>query len=290
MKYAFIRDHRNEFSVTTMCMMLRLHRSGFYAWLEKPISDRALEDQRLLKLIKSFYVASGATYGSPWIHRDLCDAGETCSVHRVARIMRENKLKAQIGYKRRYIKGGKPANIADNRLDRQFNPASPNQAWVSDITYVRTCEGFLYVATVLDLFSRRIVGWAMDRNIDRHLVLKALMMAVWRRQPKESVLVHSDQGSQYGSVDYLAFMKANNLEPSMSRRGNCHDNAVAESFFATFKKRVTQRKIYSTRSEAKSEIFNFIEMFYNPIKRHTHTGGVSPVAFEDAYYSRLESV
>ena len=260
-----------------MCRVFKVHRSGFYAWLQKPMSDRAIEDQRLLVRIKAFYIASGATYGSPWIHRDLLDAGEVCSVHRVVRIMRENKLKAQIGYKHRYIKGGKIGRVAANTLNRNFNPSEPNQAWVSDITYVRTHEGFLYVATVLDLFSRRIIGWSMDRNIDRHLVIRALLMAVMQRQPKSSVLVHSDQGSQYGSADYLAFMKANNLEPSMSRRGNCHDNAVAESFFATFKKRVTQRKVYSTRSDAKTEIFNFIEMFYNPIKRHSHTGGISPV-------------
>ena len=273
-----------------MCRVFKLHRSGFYAWLDKPLSDHAIEDQRLLKRIKEFYIASGGTYGSPWIHRDLRDAGEACSVHRVARIMQENKLKAQIGYKRRYIKGGKLASVADNVLDRHFNPEAPNAAWVSDITYVRTHEGFLYVATVLDLFSRRIVGWSMDKNIDRHLVIRALMMAVWKRQPKETVLVHSDQGSQYGSADYLSFLRENNLKPSMSRRGNCHDNAVAESFFATFKKRVTQRKIYSTRSDAKTEIFNFIEMFYNPIKRHSHTGGVSPAQFEEDYLSRLKSV
>ena len=273
-----------------MCRVFKLHRSGFYAWLEKPLSDRSIEDQRLLKRIKKFYMASGGTYGSPWILRDLRDDGEVCSVHRVAKIMRENKIKAQIGYKRRYMKGGKVGSIADNVLGRNFNPETPNHAWVSDITYVRTHEGFLYVATVLDLFSRRIVGWSMDKNIDRHLVIKALLMAVWKRQPKAAVLVHSDQGSQYSSADYLAFLQANNLEPSMSRRGNCHDNAVAESFFATFKKRVTQRKIFSTRGEAKTEIFNFIEMFYNPIKRHSYTGGVSPAQFEEDDFSRLESV
>lgn len=273
-----------------MCRVFKIHPSGFYAWLEKPVSDRALEDQRLLTLIKKFYVASGATYGSPWIHRDLRESGETCSVHRVAKIMRNHKLKAQIGYKRRYMKDGKTANVADNILDRDFNPAQPNKSWVSDITYVRTYEGFLYVATVLDLFSRRVVGWSMDKNIDRHLVINALLMAVWARQPTQPVLVHSDQGSQYGSSDYLAFMKANNLEPSMSRRGNCHDNAVAESFFATFKKRVTKKKIYATREDAKREIFNFIEMFYNPVKRHSHTGGVSPVKFEEDYFSKLGSV
>ncbi|MDA9281279.1 IS3 family transposase [Pseudomonadales bacterium] len=289
-KYAFIHDHRDEFSIQAMCRVFKLHRSGFYAWLDKPLSNHAIEDQRLLARIKEFYIASGGTYGSPWIHRDLRDAGEICSVHRVAKIMRENRLRAQISYKRRYMKGGKLGSIAGNILDRKFSPDMPNQAWVSDITYVRTYEGFLYVATVLDLFSRRIVGWSMDKNIDRHLVIRALMMAVWKRQPKATVLVHSDQGSQYSSADYVAFLQANNLKPSMSRQGNCHDNAVAESFFATFKKRVTQRKIYSTRDDAKTEIFNFIEMFYNPIKRHSHTGGVSPAQFEEDYFSRLVSV
>jgi len=273
-----------------MCRVLKLNRSGFYSWLKKPISDRAREDSRLLKLIKQFYIASGATYGSPWIHQDLKEAGEVCSVHRVAKIMRQHNLKAQIGYKRRYIKGSKSSRVADNLLARQFNPIKPNESWVSDITYIRTYEGFLYLATVMDLFSRRIVGWSMDKNIDKHLVTNALLMAVYQRQPKSEVLVHSDQGSQYGSGDYLAFMKEHNLVPSMSRRGNCHDNAVAESFFATIKKRIVKKKIYSTRYEAKAEIFNFIEMFYNPKKRHSHTGGLSPAKFEEMYFSKQQTV
>lgn len=208
----------------------------------------------------------------------------------VAKIMRLNKLRAQVGYKRRYIKGGKPGKVAENLLKRDFNPTEPNQAWVSDITYVRTYEGFLYVAMVLDLFSRRVIGWSMDKNMDRHLVIDALLMAVWQRRPDKEVIVHSDQGSQYGSSDYLAFMKVNHLVPSMSRRGNCLDNAVAESFFATFKKRVTRRKIYATRAQAKSEIFSFIELFYNPVKRHSHTGGVSPVKFEESYFLESSTV
>ncbi|GHD21432.1 transposase [Halioglobus japonicus] len=246
-----------------------MHFSGFYAWPDKPLSNRAIEDQRLLKLIKQFYIASEATYGSPGIHRDMRETGQSCGVHRVARIMRVNKIKSQIGYKRCYIKRGNLANVAANVLDRNFNPEEPNRAWVNDITYVRTYKGFLYVATVLDLFSGRILGWSMDGTMDLHLVIRALLIAVWKRQPKRTVLVHSDQGSQYDNADYLAFMKETNLEPSMSRRGNCHDNAVAESFFATFKKRVTQREIYSTREEAKAEIFNFIEMFYSPVKRRS---------------------
>jgi putative transposase len=221
-KYAFILDHQQQFSVLAMCRVLKLNRSGFYAWLKQPLSIRAIEDNRLLKRIKEFYVASGGTYGSPWIHRDLREAGELCSVHRVAKIMRLNNLKAQIGYKRQYIKGSKPSRIADNVLERDFAPIKPNTAWVSDITYIRTYEGFLYLATVIDLFSRRVVGWSMDKNMDKYLVIGALLMAVYQRRPKESVLVHSDQGSQYGSSDYLAFMKEHNLKPSMSRRGNCH--------------------------------------------------------------------
>ena len=266
-----------------MCRVLRINRSGFYAWLKQPLSNRTVEDNRLLKRIKEFYVASGGTYGSPWIFRDLREVGESCSVNRVAKIMRQNSLKAQIGYKRKYVKGSKLSRIADNVLERNFAPELPNTAWVSDITYVRTYEGFLYLATVIDLFSRRVVGWSMDKNMDKRLVIDALLMAVYQRRPKEPVLVHTDQGNQYGSSDYLAFMKEHNLIPSMSRRGNCHDNAVAESFFATLKKRVTRKKIYSTRDEAKTEIFNFIEMFYNPKKRHSHTGGVSPAKFEESY-------
>lgn len=168
-----------------MCRVFKIHPSGFYEWLEKPVSDRTLKDQRLLKLIKVFYIASGATYGSPWIHRDMREIGEICSVHRVAKIMRKNKLKAQIGYKRCNMQGEKTANVADNILDRNFSLAQPNKAWVSDITYVRTYEGFLYVATVIDLFSRWIVGWLMDKYIDHYLVIKALLMAVWSRQPGE---------------------------------------------------------------------------------------------------------
>ena len=290
MKYEFIRDNRREFSVKAMCRIFTLNRSNFYAWLTKPLSNRANEYQRLLKAIRKFSIASGATYGSPWIHRDLCEEAETCSVHRVAKIMRQIRIKAQIGYKRRYMKRGKLASVADNLLNRKFDSDAPNKSWVSDIIYIHTYEGFLYVATVLNLFSRGIVGWSTDKNMDRHLVIRALMMAVWKRQNKERILVHSDQGSQYGSAGYLSFLKGNNLEPSMRRRGNCHDNAVAESFFATFKKRVTQRKIYTIREDAKTEIFNFIELFYSLVKRHSHAGSMSPVKFEEDYYSRLESV
>ena len=213
-----------------MCDVFKVRRSGYYAWLKQPISAREQEDSRLLALIKEHYLASGGTYGSPRIYRDLRDAGETCSVHRVAKIMRRHRIRAQIGYKRRYIKGGSSGKVAANLLNREFNPDAPNKSWVSDITYVRTYEGFLYVATVLDLFSRRIIGWSMGKNIDRHLVIDALLMAKLGCQPHLPVLLHSDQGSQYGSNDCVAFMTANGLIPSMSRRGNCHDNLWQKAF------------------------------------------------------------
>ena len=204
--------------------------------------------------------------------------------------MRRHRIRAQIGYKRRYIKGGNTGRIAANLLNREFNPDAPNKSWVSDITYVRTYEGFLYVTTVLDLFSRRIIGWSMGKNIDRYLVIDALLMTNLRRQPHHPVLLNSDQCSQYESNDCVAFMNENGLIPSMSRRGNCHDHAVAGSFFTTFKKCVTRPKIYTTRRKAKRKKFNFIEMFYNSIKRHSHNGGLSPVKYEDAYFQRLQSV
>jgi len=273
-----------------MCRVLRVHPSGFYAWMVEPLSKRGKEDQRLMGPIRSSFMASGGTYGSPWIHRDLRDAGETCSVHRVARLMRKNGMKANIGYKRRYIAGGPPARVAPNHLNRAFQVTVPNKAWVTDITYVRTHEGFLYVAVVLDLFSRRVVGWSMQSTMSRDLVLQALLSAVWRRRPTGKVLVHSDQGSQYGSQDYLAMMKEHGLEPSMSRRGNCLDNAVAESFFATLKKFRIRQRIYATREEARADIFEFIEMFYNANKRHSHIGGVSPVQFEADYLLKQKSV
>ena len=181
-----------------MCRVLRVHPSGFYAWLKQPESNRRKEDRRLLTEIRTLFIASGGTYGSPWIHRDLRELGETCSVHRVARLMRQNGLRAEIGYKRRWISGGQAAQVAPNRLNREFVVEAPNQTWVSDITYIRTYEGFLYLAVVLDLFSRRVIGWSMQPTMSRDLVIQALLSAVWQRRPAGTVLVHSDQGSQYG--------------------------------------------------------------------------------------------
>jgi len=265
-----------------MCRVLRVSRSGFYQWLHKPLSDRAIEDQRLLGLIRASYAASGGVYGSPRVFQDLREVGETCGKHRVARIMRIHQIKALRGYKAPRAVVGRPSIIAPNRLQREFTVEQPDTVWVTDITYIRTWQGWLYLAVVVDLYSRMVVGWSMKPTLARELVLDALIMAVWRRRPKSRVMIHSDQGSQYGSDDWLRFLKANNLEPSMSRRGNCWDNAVAESFFSSIKKERIKKRIYKTRDLAKADVFDYIESFYNRSRRHSHLGGVSPEAFERA--------
>jgi putative transposase len=196
--------------------------------------------------------------------------------------MREHRIRAIRGYKKPRHLVGVPSVIAPNRLQRQFTVDQPDSAWVTDITYIRTWEGWLYLAVVMDLHSRKIVGWSMQPTLARGIVVDALLMAVWKRKPKERVVVHSDQGSQYGSDDWLRFCKAHKLDPSMSRRGNCWDNAVAESFFSSLKKERIRRKIYRTRTLARADIFDYVEMFYNRTRRHSHLGGVSPEAFENA--------
>jgi putative transposase len=212
---------------------------------------------------------------------DLLDQGETCCPNRVARLTKLAGIKAQIGYKRRPGSySGKPSLVVDNTLARQFDVEAPDKAWVTDITYIRTMEGFAYLAVVLDLYSRRVVGWSMQSRQTTDVVLQALHMAVWRRKPKGRVLIHSDQGSQFTSMDWACFIRAHNLEHSMSRRGNCHDNAVAESFFNLLKRERIRRRTYKTREEARQDVFDYIEMFYNPVRKHVRNGMLSPVEFE----------
>lgn len=267
-----------------------MHPSGYYAWKRKPDSARRKEDQRLIGLIKQSWLESGAVYGYRKITRDLHELGERCGKHRVYRLMRQEGLRAQVGYRRRAGKYGRPATVAPNKLEQKFDVEAPNKAWVTDITYIRTQEGWLYLAVVLDLFSRQVIGWSMRSRIDSELAINALLMAVWRRNPKEKVIVHSDQGCQYTSQDWLSFLKAHGLESSMSRRGNCYDNAVAESFFQLLKRERIRRKIYADREEARRDIFDYIEMFYNPKRRHSHANGVSPVEFENQHFNRQQGV
>lgn len=287
----FIQEHASQYPVRRLCHVLRVHPSGFYAWQANPLSDRAMEDKRLLGHIRHSWLESGSVYGYRKVTDDLRDLGETCSERRVYRLMRHEKLRSQTGYHRRPGKrGGSIADIAPNHLQQQFAVEAPNRVWVTDITYIRTHEGWLFLAAVLDLFSRQVIGWSMGPRMDRELALNALLMAVWRRQPKETVMVHSDQGSQFSSYDWQAFLKAHNLQQSMSRRGNCHDNAVAESFFQLLKRERIRRKTYLTREDARQDVFDYIEMFYNTKRRHSNNDRLSPVNYEKQYFERLAGV
>lgn len=216
-------------------------------------------------------------YGYRKLHDDLMDMGESCSPNRVARLAQLAGIRAQIGYKRRPGQyGGKPSLAVDNTLGRRFDVEAPDRAWVTDITYIRTQEGFSYLAVVLDLFSRRIVGWSIQARQTTNVVLQALLAAVWRRKPKGRVLVHSDQGSQFTSMEWAWFLKHHGLEPSMSRRGNCHDNAVAESFFNLLKRERIRRKIYRTRDEARADVFDYVERSTTPPASTHGTGCCRP--------------
>ncbi|HEC6737681.1 TPA: IS3 family transposase [Salmonella enterica subsp. enterica serovar Thompson] len=282
LKYCFINEHRTVWGVMTICRVLNVARAGFYAWLHNPVSARDKDNQRLLMLIRDSYSLSGGVYGYRRVHGDLNEIGETCGKNRVGRIMQLNRIKAVRGYKAPRRIAGRPSVVAPNRVQRQFTVVRANQVWVTDITYIRTWQGWLYLAVVIDLFARNVVGWSMNPTLSRELALDALMMAVWRRKPDGEVVVHSDQGSQYGSDDWQRFCRANNLAPGMSRRGNCRDNAVAESFFSSLKKERIRKRIYKTRDLARADIFDYIEVFYNRARRHSHLGGVSPEAFEQA--------
>ncbi|WP_264973708.1 IS3 family transposase [Klebsiella variicola] len=282
LKYRFINEHRSVWGVMTMYRVLCVARAGFYAWLHNLVSARDKDNQRLLTLIRDSYSLSGGVYGYRRVHGDLNEIGEICGKNRVGRIMQLNRIKAVRGYKAPRRIAGRPSVVAPNRVQRQFTVVRANQVWVTDITYIRTWQGWLYLAVVIDLFARNVVGWSMKSTLSRELALDALMMAVWRRKPDGEVIVHSDQGSQYGSDDWQRFCRANNLAPSMSRRGNCWDNAVAESFFSSLKKERIRKRIYKTRDLARADIFDYIEVFYNRTRRHSHLGGVSPEAFEQA--------
>ncbi|WP_312560532.1 IS3 family transposase [Enterobacter sp.] len=290
LRYAFIRDNTCCWPVRLLCRVLDVHPSGFYAWLQQPHSQRHQADLRLTGQIKQFWLESGCVYGYRKIHLDLRDSGQQCGVNRVWRLMKRVGIKAQVGYRSPRARKGEASIVSPNRLQRQFNPDAPDERWVTDITYIRTHEGWLYLAVVVDLFSRKIIGWSMQSRMTKDIVLNALLMAVWRRNPQKQVLVHSDQGSQYTSHEWQSFLKSHGLEGSMSRRGNCHDNAVAESFFQLLKRERIKKKIYGTREEARSDIFDYIEMFYNSKRRHGSSDQMPPTEYENQYYQRLGSV
>jgi len=281
MRYRFIQEHRHEFRVWLMCRVLEVSRSGFYLWLKRPASPRSVENCRLLLAIRAIYRASRGAYGSPRVHAQLRALSQNYGKNRIARLMRENRIQAKRKRKFRVTTDSKHNfPVSENVLDRKFDIEAPNKAWTADITYIPTKEGWLYLAAVMDLYSRRIVGWAMADRICRHLVEKALTMACVNRSPEPGILHHSDRGSQYASGDYQKLLKANGIVCSMSRKGNCWDNAAMESFFATLKTELVYHRNYETRAEAQSDIFEYIEVFYNRQRLHSALGYQSPVSFE----------
>ena len=290
MRYTFIRANSTVWPVRWLCRLLEVHPSGYYAWQKHPRSAGTIVNQRLTGLIKQFWLESGGVYGYRKIHCDLRDIGEQCGENRVYRLMRAAGLRAQVGYRRPRHRSGPASVLAPNRLQQKFEVANPNDTWVTDITHIRTHQGWLYLAVVIDLYSRKVVGWSMQSRIKKESVLNALLMAVWRRKPGSLVTVHSDQGSQYTSHDWQAFLDANNLQASMSRRGNCHDNAVAESFFQLLKRERIKRHIYSTRDDARGDVIDYIEMFYNSRRRHGFNEMLSPVEYEKQFIERLVGV
>ena len=282
MKFAFIAKHRGVWQTREMCEALGVSRGGFYEWLKRPRSRRSQENDKLLIQIRTSFERSDRTYGSPRVWHDLRAWGFACGRHRVARLMLVEGLQAR--RKRRRLpsdQGERPeSSIAPNLLDRQFVATAPNQSWVADFTYIWTAEGWLYFAAVLDLFSRRVVGWSMNDQMTAQLVADALLMALWRRGRPQELMHHSDQGSQYTSEQFQRLLADQGITCSMSRSGNVWDNSAMESFFSTLKTERVSRKVYATREQAKADVFDYVERFYNPYRRHSTIGFVSPVDYE----------
>ena len=281
MKYGFIEAHRPMWPLWRMCRVLRVSKAGYFAWRWRPESPRAAADRRLTSQIRIIHAESRKTYGSPRTHRALRACGHAVSRKRVERLMREAGV--QVKPKARFVvttDSDHDHPIAPNLLQQDFSACAPNTRWVTDITYIPTEEGWLYLAALMDLYSRRIVGWAMQATMHRSLVLRALEMAVSQRRPAPGLVHHSDRGSQYASEDYRLALAGNGMVPSMSRRACCYDNAAMESFWHSLKVELIHRHTYHTRQEATQAIFEYIEVFYNRTRQHSTIGYVSPVDFE----------
>jgi len=281
-RFGFIAKHRVVWPVSWLCEALGVSRSGFHAWLVRPPSLRARQDEAIVVAARSSFLASGRTYGARRVWRDVLADGHGCGLHRVERLMRREGLRARPRRRGLPVDGGlrKAEVIACNVLDRQFSADAPNRKWVADFTYIWTAEGWLYVAAVIDLFSRRVVGWSMSTTMTSQLVVDALMMAVWRRGKPDALLHHSDRGSQYTSDHFQRLLADHGIQCSMSRSGNVWDNAAMESFFSSLKTERTARTVYRTRDQARADVFDYIERFYNPKRRHSTLGYLSPVEYE----------
>jgi putative transposase len=284
MTFRFIEDNREHWPVRLLCETLEVSTAGYYAWRERPTSAQEQRRDALVAEIRALHAEVKARYGSPRIHAELAARGQTCCVNTVAKLMRDQGITAKPARKFRCTTtdSNHDLPVADNLLDRQFNPSGANEAWVADITYIPTREGWLYLAAVEDLYSRRVVGWSMAEHMESRLVVDALAMAVQRRLPDEGLLAHSDRGSQYASEHYQLLLAKHGIDCSMSRRADCWDNAPMESFFASLKKELVHDANFATRAEARAAIFEYIEVFYNGQRRHSSLGYVSPAEYEQS--------
>jgi putative transposase len=282
MKFVFIAKHRSIWPVAWLCNALGVSRSGFHAWLNRTPSARSRSDEALGRRVRASFVASDRTYGARRVWHDMLAEGFACGLHRIERLMQLQALRARPRRRRLPKDEGdrQMPGVASNILDRQFEAERPNQKWIADFTYIWTAEGWLYVSAVIDLFSRRVVGWSMSATMTARLVADALLMAVWRRGKPRELLHHSDQGSQYSSEQFQRLMADSGIVCSMSRSGNVWDNAAMESFFSSLKTERTARKTYRNRNEARADVFDYIERFYNATRRHSTIGYLSPVEFE----------
>jgi transposase InsO family protein len=281
--FSFIEQHKDVWPVTLMCDTLGVSPQGFYAWRSRPTSEQQQRRDALLVEIRAVHAEVKGRYGSPRIHAELAAKGVDCCVNTVAKLMHDNDIRAKTARKfKNTTDSNHPLPVADNLLDRQFEAQGPNERWLADITYIPTREGWLYLAVVEDLYSRMVVGWSMADTMTSRLVVDALEMAVQRRLPGEGLLAHSDRGSQYASDHYQRLLAKHGIECSMSGVGQCWDNAPMESFFASLKKELIHHEDYQTRAEARASIFEYIETFYNPKRRHSSLGFVSPAEYEQS--------
>ena len=291
MRYSCIDRCRSQYPIRMMCRVLKVSKSGYYAWRSRPESARAKTDRELTRVIQRLHAESYGVYGSPKIRDELKDEGYHYGRHKVARLMRSAGLTGCPKRRFRVTTKRDPSHpVSENLLAQNFATDAPNQRWAADITYLATGQGWLYLAIVMDLYSRRIVGWSMNRWINRHLVIDALRMALDARQPKGALIHHSDRGAQYTSDDFRDELDRNGIQCSMSGRGNCYDNAVVESFFGLLKRERVNRVRYRTRDEARADVFDYIEVFYNRKRRHGYLGNISPAAFEKRTSGLYETV
>jgi transposase InsO family protein len=280
-KFVFIAAEKAKYPVRLLCELLEVSRSGFYASVDRPAAPKTISDAKLVVEIKAAMVRGRGSYGSPRVHEDLQAHGIRVSKKRIERLMRENELVAR--QKRRFVHttdSNHEHPIAPNVLERDFEAKAPNEAWVGDVTYISTGEGWLYLAVLIDLFSRRVVGWATSASNDTELAMRALHQALRARRPLPGLVQHTDRGSPYASGDYRAVLDAHAVVPSMSRTGDCYDNAVAESFFATLKAEHVDHEDFATRDLGTASIGDYIDNFYNCARRHSYVGYLSPIEFE----------